>query len=40
MDIEAWKNKCFNDDDVTHMYFTNKQVNNHNNEMIKKLVIQ
>ena len=37
MGVEAWKSKGFNDDDVTHLYFTNKQVNNHNNEMIQKI---
>ena len=37
MGAEAWKNEGFNDDDVTHACFTNKQVNNHNNEMIQKI---
>ena len=31
------ENKGFNDDDVTHLYFINKQVNNHNNELIQKI---
>ena len=33
----AWKNKSFNNDNVTHLYFTNKQVNKDNNEMMQKI---
>ena len=40
MGLDTWKNRVFNDDNVKHMYFTNKLVNEYNNEMAQKSEIQ
>ena len=37
MDVGTWKNKSFNDNDITQEFFTSKKFNEHGNEIMKKI---